>query len=99
MDLSTKEGAKDALAVLDSAQTKVNGFRANIGAIQNRLTSTTTNLGTQIENLSVANSRIRDADIAESSSNLTKSNILLNATTSVLSQANSVPQQALKLIG
>lgn len=99
LDYSTKEGAKDALSVLDQAQKQVNGFRANLGALQNRLSSTTENLGTQIESLSVANSRIRDADIAESTAEYTKSNILLNATTNVLAQANEVPRQALRLLG
>lgn len=98
LDFSSKDGAKDALALVDTAQKTVNGFRANIGAIQNRLSSTTSNLGTQIENLSVANSRIRDADIAESTAEYTKSNILLNATTNVLAQANEVPRQALRLL-
>ncbi|MBY0384132.1 flagellin FliC [bacterium] len=98
IDFSSKDGAKDALSVLDEAQQQVNGFRANIGAIQNRLTSTTENLGTQIENLSVANSRIRDTDIAEASAEQTKSNILLNASTNVLAQANEVPKQALRLL-
>jgi flagellin len=99
IDFSAKEGAKDALSVLDEAQNKVNGFRANIGALQNRLSSTTENLGTQIENLSVANSRIRDTDVAESTAEMTKSNILLNASTAVLAQANEAPQQALRLLG
>lgn len=98
IDFSSKDGAKDSLSELDSAQNKVNGFRANIGALQNRLSSTTENLGTQIENLSVANSRIRDTDVAESSAEFTKSNILLNASTNVLAQANEVPKQALKLL-
>lgn len=99
IDFSEKDGAKDALAILDEAQNKVNGFRANIGALQNRLSSTTENLGTQIENLSVANSRIRDTDVAEATADMTKSNILLNASTSVLAQANEVPKQALRLLG
>ncbi|MCB9072845.1 MAG: flagellin FliC [Bdellovibrionaceae bacterium] len=99
IDYSTKDGAKDALATLDEAQKQVNGFRANLGALQNRLTSTTENLGTQIESLSVANSRIRDADIAETTAEYTKSNILMNATTNVLAQANEVPRQALRLLG
>ncbi len=98
IDFSEKDGAKDALAMLDEAQNKVNGFRANIGALQNRLSSTTENLGTQIENLSVANSRIRDTDVAESTAEMTKSNILLNASTAVLAQANEAPQQALRLL-
>jgi flagellin len=99
IDFSDKDGAKDALATLDEAQNKVNGYRANIGALQNRLSSTTENLGIQIENLSVANSRIRDTDVAESTAEMTKSNILLNASTSVLAQANEVPKQALRLLG
>lgn len=99
IDYSSKDGAKDALATIDEAQKKVNGFRANLGALQNRLSSTTENLGTQIENLSVANSRIRDTDIAESAAEFTKSNILLNATTNVLAQSNEVPRQALRLLG
>jgi flagellin len=99
IDFTSKDGAKDALAILDEAQNKVNGFRANIGALQNRLSSTTENLGTQIENLSVANSRIRDTDVAESTADMTKSNILLNASTAVLAQANQAPQQALRLLG
>lgn len=98
IDYSTKEGAKDALAVVDGAQKMINGFRANLGALQNRLSSTTGNLGTQIESLSTANSRIRDADIAETTAEFTKSNILLNATTNVLAQANEVPRQALRLL-
>lgn len=98
IDYTTKEGAKEALSSLDSAQKTINGYRANIGALQNRLTSTTQNISTQVENLSVANSRIRDADIAESTAEYTKSNILLNATTNVLAQANEVPRQALRLL-
>jgi len=99
IDYSTKDGAKDALAQLDEAQKTVNGFRANLGALQNRLSSTTENIGTQVESLSIANSRIRDADVAESAAEFTKSNILLNATTNVLAQANEVPRQALRLLG
>ena len=98
VDYSSKEGAKDALAVIDSAQKTINGFRANLGALQNRLGSTTENLGTQIESLSTANSRIRDADVAETTAEFTKSNILMNATTNVLAQANEVPRQALRLL-
>ena len=98
-DFSTKEGAQEALALVDAAQTTVNGFRANLGALQNRLQSTTDNLGVQHENLSAANSRIRDADVAAATADMTRANILLNANTTVLSQANSIPNSALKLIG
>lgn len=98
-DFSTKEGAQEALSKIDSAQSQVNGFRANLGALQNRLTSTSDNLGVQNENLSAANSRIRDTDVASASADMTRNSILLNANTAVLSQANQVPQMALKLIG
>ena len=99
MDFSSKSGAQTALEDIDSAQSMVSGFRANLGALQNRLVTTTENIGSSVENLSAAKSRISDADLATSSANLTKSNILTNATTSVLSQANQSPGQALKLIG
>ena len=77
----------------------VSGFRAEIGALQNRLVTTTENISSSVENLSAARSRISDADLADSSAQMTKANILMNATTSVLAQANQNPGQALKLIG
>lgn len=99
LDYTTKEGAQTALQSLDNAQTAVNGYRANLGAIQNRLTSTADNLGVSMENLSAANSRIRDTDVAQASSEMTRNNILMQAGTSTLSQANQMNQLALKLIG
>lgn len=99
VDFSTKEGAQSALMIVDAAQEKVNGFRANIGAIQNRLTSASENLGVQHENLSAANARIRDADIAQSSADASRNSVLLQASTSMLAQANQQPQLAMKLIG
>lgn len=99
LDFSSKSGAISALQDIDDAQTTVNGYRANLGAFQNRLISTTENIASAIENVSAAKSRMRDADLAESSSTLAKNNILLNATTAVLSQANINPQQALRLVG
>lgn len=99
LDFSSKEGAQAAMDVLDGAQKQVNGIRANLGAIQNRLISTTDNLGVAVENLSAANSRMRDTDVAQSSAELSRNTILLNASTSVLAQANQTPQQALRLIG
>lgn len=98
-DFSTKEGAQEALAMVDKAQTQVNGYRANLGALQNRLTSTVDNLGVQHENISAANSRIRDTDVAQASAETTRNQVLLQANTSVLSQANQLPNLALKLIG
>lgn len=99
LDFSTKEGAQTALKRLDDAQTNVSGTRAYLGALQNRLTSTVDNLGVTQENLSAANSRIRDTDVAAVSSEMVRNNILLQAGTSVLSQANQANQLALKLIG
>lgn len=98
-DFTSKEGAQDALAVLDEAQSSVNGFRATLGALQNRLQSTVDNTSTQNENLSAANSRIRDTDVAQSSADMARNNILLQASTSTLAQANQLPGLALKLIG
>lgn len=98
-DFSTKEGAQDALAKIDSAQLQVNGFRAGLGALQNRLQSTVDNLGVQHENISAANSRIRDTDVAMVTADSTRNQILLQANTSVLSQANQMPNVAMKLIG
>jgi flagellin len=97
-DFSTADGARSALEAIDGAQQQVNGYRANLGAIQNRLISTSENLGVSIENFSAANSRIRDTDIASSSAELTRNTILLNASTAVLGQANQAPAAALKLI-
>lgn len=99
LDYTTKEGAQTALQSLDSAQNSVNGMRANLGALQNRLTSTTDNLGVLEENMSAANSRIRDTDVAMASSEMMRNNILLQAGTSTLAQANQSNQLALKLIG
>lgn len=99
LDYTSKEGAQTALQMLDTAQTSVNGTRANLGALQNRLTSTVDNLGVATENMSAANSRIRDTDVAQASSEMTRNNILLQAGTSTLAQANQVNQLALKLIG
>lgn len=98
LDFSDKNNAREALETLDVAQRQVNGFRANLGAIQSRLTSTSDNISVAVENLSAANSRIRDTDVAASSAELAKNNILLSASTSVLAQANQSPQLALKLL-
>lgn len=99
IDFSSKEGAQDALDSLDSALSNVNGMRSNLGALQNRLYSTVDNLGVQEENILSANSRIRDTDVAMATSEMTRNNILLQASTGTLAQANSVNQLALKLIG
>lgn len=99
LTLGDKPGAQEALQRLDNAQAYINGMRANLGAVQNRLQSTSDNLGVSEENLSAANSRIRDTDIAEASAQMTRNMIMLNAATSTLSQANTTNQLAMKLIG
>ncbi|MES2966068.1 MAG: flagellin [Bdellovibrionota bacterium] len=94
----TKETAQTSIDAVDKAIISVNAIRANFGAMQNRLTSTTANLAISDENLSAANSRIRDADIAAESSELMRNQVLMQAGISVLSQANNVTQMALKLL-
>jgi flagellin len=95
----TKASSQTNLAALDEAIQHMNGNRAILGAFQNRLGSTINNLNIYTENLSAANSRIRDTDMAEETTELTKSNILSQANISVLSQANQSPMMALKLLG
>ncbi|MGE0528477.1 MAG: flagellin [Bdellovibrionales bacterium] len=97
--LATKEQAQQSLATVDSAMTMVNAMRANFGAMQNRLNSTIANLAIAHENLSAANSRIRDTDVAAETAELTRNSILMQAGVSVLGQANSAQQIALKLLG
>lgn len=99
LSVGSKEASQQSLASIDSAIQNVSGQRAELGAVQNRLTSTINNLQTSSENLSAANSRIRDTDFAAETAKNTKMNILTNAGTSVLSQANSQGQAALKLLG
>ena len=97
--VANKEGAQNALATIDSAIERVSGQRAALGAIQNRLISTSNNLEITNENLSAANSRIRDVDYAEVAAQNARNNILGQAGTSVLAQANAQGQNALRLIG
>lgn len=99
LNVGNKASAQDNLEKIDLALEKVSGNRANLGALQNRLQSTINNLEVKNENLAASNSRIRDTDVASASANLTKTNILAQAGTSVLSQANQRSQAALRLIG
>ncbi len=99
LDVSTKQGSQESLASLDTAIEKVSGFRAFLGGIQNRLVSTSNNLQVNVENMSAANSRIRDVDYADATATKAKNDILSSAGTSVLAQANMSGQNALKLIG
>lgn len=97
--VATKQGAQLSLAVIDDGLIRVNSIRADLGALQNRLQSTINNLAISDENLSAANSRIRDTDFAEEVSEMTKNNILMQAGISVLGQANNTNQSAVKLLG
>jgi flagellin len=100
-DVSTmsRESSQLNLDKIDKAISLVSGNRANFGAMQNRLQSTMNNLNVMDENLSAANSRIRDADVALETAELTKRNVLQNAAVSTLAQANNNSLLALKLIG
>lgn len=98
LSVASKEGSQESLSFVDEAMSFVGAARANLGALQNRLQSTSQTLATAEENFAAANSRIRDTDIAAESTNLAKNNILMNAATSVLAQANTQQQLALKLL-
>jgi flagellin len=87
------------LGFIDQAIKDISGVRGDLGAIQNRLSITVNNLATQRENISAANSRIRDVDVASESVEMTRSQILMQAGVSVLAQANQLPGMALNLIG
>ena len=97
--VASKEGAQSSLENIDNALVQVNGMRARLGATQNRLSVTISNLDVSEENLAAANSRIRDVDVASETADLTKNNILVEAGSAILSQANQYPQYALKLLG
>lgn len=99
LSLDTKEGARNAITLLDISQDKVSGMRANIGAIQNRLQSTIDTLSITEENMAAANSRIRDTDIAATSSEMARNTVMLQAGTATLTQANQAAMLAIKLIG
>jgi len=98
-DVTTVTNANAVLASIDSAIDTINSARGGFGAIQNRLESTIRNLTTNAENLTAAESRIRDVDVAAETADLTRNSILQQAALSVLSQANVQPQLALSLIG
>ncbi|MBI4925792.1 MAG: flagellin FliC [Bdellovibrio sp.] len=96
--VATKQGAQLSLSVIDDSLIRVNSIRSDLGALQNRLQSTINNLAISDENLSSANSRIRDTDVAEEVSEMTKQNILMQSGIAVLSQANNTNAHALKLL-
>ena len=96
--VNNKAGAQEAVSQIDTAIQQVASYRADLGAIQNRLGSSINNLGVQTENLSQAKSRVVDADYAKETAEYTATNILQQAGSSVLSQANQMPQVALSLV-
>lgn len=98
LTVSNKESAQENLTKLDESLKMVNANRANLGALQNRMQSTINNLEVVNENMSAANSRIRDTDIASETAELTKNNILNQAAMAVLGQANNSNAGALRLI-
>ena len=98
VDVSTRVGANDALEVIDKALRNVSDSRADLGAIQNRLEFTISNLSNVSENVSAARSRIQDTDFAAETANLTRNQILQQAGIAMLSQANSAPQAVLSLL-
>jgi len=98
VNVSTASGATNAISTIDSALANINSSRANLGAVQNRFSSVVANLGTTSENVSAARSRILDADFAAETANLTRAQILQQAGTAMLAQANSLPQNVLSLL-
>lgn len=96
--IANKEGAQLSLSKLDEALVRINGTRANLGALQNRLQSASNTIAIADENFSAANSRIRDVDVAQETADMAKNNILSQAGVSVLAQANQAPNFALKLL-
>ncbi len=99
LNVSTKLSSQESLSFIDEGLAFISSARANLGALQNRLQTTSESLATAEENFAAANSRIRDTDIAAESTALAKNNILMSAATSVLAQANTQQQLALKLLG
>ncbi|WP_353120155.1 flagellin [Nitratidesulfovibrio sp.] len=97
--ISTQQAAQDALEAIDNAIISKDQIRASLGAMQNRLEATITNLETQSENLSAAESRISDVDVSMEMTEYTKQQVLAQTAVAMLSQANSLPQMALSLIG
>ncbi len=99
LNVSSFTSAQFAIGQIDNALTAVNGARAELGAIQNRFESTIANLSTAAENITAARSRIQDADFAAETANLTRAQILQQAGTAMVAQANALPQSVLSLLG
>ena len=98
LDITTADSAKGAISVINAAIDNISSMRSSFGALQNRLEHTINNLGVQTENISAAESRIRDVDMAKEMMAYTKNNILVQASQAMLAQANQVPQGVLQLL-
>jgi flagellin len=98
IDIGTQAGAWEAIQRIDSAIDRVNSSRAELGAIQTRFEKSIENIDTMNENLSAARGRITDADFAKETANLSRTQILQQAGTAMVSQANQLPQQVLSLL-
>lgn len=98
LNIKDKIAAQTSLATIDMAVQDVSSIRGELGALENRLTSTINNLGISIENMSAARSRVKDVDVASETAEMTQHSILMQAGISVLSQANNVPKMALSLL-
>ena len=99
LDITSQKGSQDALAIIDNAIANIDSQRASLGAVQNRFDHTISNLANISENVSASRSRIQDTDFATETAKMTKNQILQQAGTSILSQANQLPQAALSLLG
>ena len=97
--LATTSQAQAAITALDTALATINTERSTLGSTQNRLQMTISNLGNMYENMAASNSRLKDVDVAEESASFSRNQILSQAATSMLAQANQLPQSALSLIG
>ena len=98
LDISTSVGAINALSVIDVALQQVNSVRADLGAVQNRFSSTISTVMTTSENLAASRSRIQDADFAAETAALSRAQVLQQAATAMIAQANQLPQQVLQLL-
>ncbi|EOB1204313.1 flagellin [Photobacterium damselae] len=99
VDLTTVDGSQKAIEVIDAAIAGIDSQRADLGAVQNRFNHTLNNLSNINENVNASNSRIKDVDFAKETTNMTKNQILQQASTSILAQAKQIPQSALSLLG
>ncbi len=98
INIGSVSGSNAALAIIDGALANINAIRGGLGALQNRFTSTISNLQTATTNLTASRSRIQDADFAAETTNLSRSQVLQQAGTAMLAQANALPNQVLTLL-